>query len=69
MEYARSLRLASSLKLKTLDLMPLAYAENFRSSGEELDSFITTDAGILRKADDIRKLLKIKAKRPDARDE
>jgi len=64
LEYATSLRLATSLKLKTTDLMHLAYAENFRSSGEELDSFITTDAGILRKSDDIQKLLKIKAKQP-----
>jgi predicted nucleic acid-binding protein len=65
LEYVTSLRLASALKLKTLDLMHLAYAENIRSSGRELDWFVTTDKDIVKKSDHIERLLSIKVKEPN----
>lgn len=64
LEYVSSLRLASSLGLRTLDLMHLAYAYNIRGSGYELDSFVTTDTTILKKSVEIEKLLKIHVKKP-----
>ena len=67
LEYVTSLRLASVLKLKTLDLMHLAYAENIRSSGRELDLFVTTDKSILKKSNDIERLVMIKVKEPAER--
>ena len=64
LEYVRTIRLAHSLKLRTLDLMHLAYAENIRSSGEELDTFVTNDRDILKKSDEIEKLLEIRPEEP-----
>ena len=65
LEYVSSLGLAS-LGLRTLDLMHLAYAHNIRSSGYELDSFVTTDTAILKKSVEIEKLLKIHVKKPES---
>jgi predicted nucleic acid-binding protein len=64
LEYVSSLKLAHSLRLRTLDLMHLAYADNIRSSGEELDSFVTTDRGILKVSDTIEKILKMRTEEP-----
>ena len=47
-----------------MDRRLLAYAENIRSFGEELDTFVTNDRDILKKSDEIEKLLELRPEEP-----
>ena len=56
--------LAPKLKLRTLDLLHLSNAWNFKLNGYGVDEFATFDRGILDKADGIEKLTDIKVVEP-----
>lgn len=63
-EYHNCIQLAHALRLKTLDLMHLAYADSLRKWGHELDSFVTGDEDILARSDAILEQLGISVKKP-----
>ena len=65
LEYQRSLQLAHALELKALDLIHLAYADNLRKWGHEIETFVTGDSDILSKAEEIQEQLGIEVKEPD----
>lgn len=64
MEYHSCIRLAHVLKLKTLDLIHLSYADSLRRLGYEVDAFVTFDKDILARSDDIRNETEIEVKEP-----
>jgi len=63
-EYQNCIRLAHALKLKTLDLVHLAYADGLRKWGHDIDTFVTFDADILERSDAIHDELGIEIKEP-----
>jgi predicted nucleic acid-binding protein len=63
-EYHNCIRLAHALKLKTLDLVHLAYADGLRKWGHDIDAFVTFDVDILEKSDAIYDELGIEIKEP-----
>jgi predicted nucleic acid-binding protein len=63
-EYESCIRLAHVLKLKTLDLIHLAYADNLRKWGHDVDVFVTFDGDILRGSTNIQQQLGIEVKEP-----
>ncbi len=56
--------LAPELKLRSLDLLHLSYAWNFKLSGYNVDEFATFDDEILRKCDRINELTGIRVIEP-----
>lgn len=64
LEYHSSIRLAHALELKTLDLIHLAYADNLRKWGHEVETFVTGDSDILNNSDKIQEQLGIEVKEP-----
>jgi predicted nucleic acid-binding protein len=64
LEYDSSIRLAHALELKTLDLIHLAYADNLRKWGHEVESFVTGDSDILNNSEKIQEQLGIEVKEP-----
>ncbi len=62
--YHGRIRLAHALKLKTLDLIHLAYADNLRRWGQDLEVFVTCDREILNNSDSIRRHLGIEVREP-----
>ena len=65
-EYQSCIRLAHALRLKTLDLIHLSYADSLKRSGYELDAFVTFDKDILARSEDIRNETAIEVKQPTA---
>ncbi len=63
-EYHSSLRLAHALKLKTLDLLHLSYADLLKRSGYELEDFVTYDQDVLAKSKEIKEETGIQVKEP-----
>jgi len=63
-EYQNCIRLAHALKLKTLDLVHLAYADGLRKWGHDIDTFVTFDIDILERSDAIHDELGIEIKEP-----
>jgi len=63
-EYHSSLRLAHALKLKTLDLLHLSYADLLKRSGYELENFVTYDQDVLAKSKEIKEETGIQVKEP-----
>ena len=63
-EYHSCIRLAHLLRLKTLDLLHLAYADNLRKSGHDLNAFATFDTEILAKAELVQQEMEIEIKEP-----
>lgn len=63
-EYESCIRLAHALKLKTLDLIHLAYADNLRKWGHDVGVFVTFDGDILRSSANIQQQLGIEVKEP-----
>jgi predicted nucleic acid-binding protein len=63
-EYQNCIRLAHALKLKTLNLVHLAYADGLRKWGHDIDTFVTFDADILERSDAIYDELGIEIKEP-----
>jgi len=64
LEYQRSIRLAHGLKLRTLDLIHLAYADNLRKWGHEINTFVTGDRDVLSNSEQIREQTGIEVKEP-----
>lgn len=64
-EYHTCIRLAHALKLKTLDLLHVAYADNLRRCGYEIETFVTFDQDILGKANEIQQETEIEVKEPN----
>jgi predicted nucleic acid-binding protein len=64
LEYQRSIRLAHAFKLKTLDLIHLAYADNLRKWGHEINTFVTGDRDVLSNSEQIREQIGIEVKEP-----
>ena len=63
-EYESCIRLAHGLKLKTLDLIHLAYADNLRKWGHGVDVFVTFDGDILRSSTNIQERFGIEVREP-----
>jgi predicted nucleic acid-binding protein len=63
-EYQSCLLWAYALKLKTLDLAHLAYADVLRKWGHDIDTFVTFDGDILEKSSQIKTELDIEVKEP-----
>ena len=63
-EYHNCIRLAHALKLKTLDLVHLAYADSLRKWGHDIDSFVTFDVDIIERSAAIYEELGIEIKEP-----
>ncbi len=63
-EYPTALGLAHALKLKTLDLMHLAYAANIRNWSHDVEFFVTADDDILSKSEIIQQAVQIEVKEP-----
>jgi predicted nucleic acid-binding protein len=63
-EYQGCIRLASTLKMKTLDLLHLAYADNLRKWGHDLELFVTGDKNLLSNSEKIERELGIKVMEP-----
>ena len=63
-EYHSSLGLAHALKLKTLDLLPISYADLLKRSGYELENFVTYDQDVLSKSKEIKEETGIEVKEP-----
>ncbi len=63
-EYQSSNRLAHALKLKALDLIHLAYADNLRAWGYDLDTFVTCDEDVLKRSENIQQILGFRVKGP-----
>jgi predicted nucleic acid-binding protein len=63
-EYESCIRLAHTLKVKTLDLIHLAYADNLRKWGHGVDVFVTFDGDILRSSTNIQQRLGIEVREP-----
>jgi predicted nucleic acid-binding protein len=63
-EYHTCIRLAHALKLKTLDLLHVAYADNLRKWGFDIKSFVTLDQEIIGKAKEIRQETGIEVREP-----
>ena len=64
LEYQRSIRLVDALKLRTLDLIHLAYADNLRKWGHEINTFVTGDRDVLSKTEQIREQIGVEVKEP-----
>jgi predicted nucleic acid-binding protein len=64
LEYQRSIQLAHALQLRTLDLIHIAYADNLRRWGHEVDTFVTGDSSILNAAEKIQEHVGIEVKEP-----
>ncbi len=63
-EYHSGLRLAHALKLKTLDLLHISYADLLKRSGYELEHFVTYDQDILAKSREIKEETAIEVTEP-----
>jgi len=63
-EYHSCIRFAHLLRLKTLDLLHLVYADNLRKSGHDLNAFATFDKEILAKAELVQQEMEIEVKEP-----
>jgi predicted nucleic acid-binding protein len=63
-EYHSCIRLAHALKLKTLDLLHLAYADGLRKWGHDIDTFATFDVDMLERSSAIHDELGIEIKEP-----
>jgi hypothetical protein len=64
MEYTTAAALAPNLKLRSLDLLHLAYASLISQLEFSISSFVTGDEAILGKTDEVRKSLNITATHP-----
>lgn len=64
LEYSHASRLASILRLKTLDLMHLAYADLVKKLEQPVEYFVTGDKSILAKEGEIRDELGLSASHP-----
>jgi len=64
MEYTIAAALAPNLKLRSLDLLHLAYASLISQLEFSISSFVTGDEAILGKTDEVRKSLNITATHP-----
>jgi len=64
-EYYTCIRLAHALKLKTLDLLHVAYADNLRKCGYDIKTFVTFDQDIIGKAHEIQQETEIEVKEPN----
>ena len=64
MEYTTAAALAPKLKLRSLDLLHLAYASLISQLEFSISSFVTGDETILGKSDEIQKSLNITATHP-----
>jgi len=65
MEYTTAAALAPKLKLRSLDLLHLAYASLISRLEFSISSFVTGDETILGKTDEIRESLNIAVTHPD----
>lgn len=63
-EYHSCLRLAHALKLKTLDLLHLSYADSLKNCGYEVNAFVTFDKDILARSDAIQNETEIEVREP-----
>ena len=64
LEYQNALRMAYAMKVKTLDLMHLVYADSLRRLGYDLEVFVTSDPDIHRSSKNIEKHLGIEVLEP-----
>jgi predicted nucleic acid-binding protein len=64
-EYHSCIRLAHALKLKTLDLLHVTYADNLRKSGYGIKTFVTFDQDIIGKAHEIQQETEIEVREPN----
>jgi len=63
-EYHSCIRFAHALKLKTLDILHLTYADNLAKWGYDVDVFATFDQEILGKKDQIHQLFSFEVTEP-----
>jgi len=63
-EYLTCIRLAHALKLKTLDLLHIAYASNLRKWGYDIKTFVTLDQDIIGRAQEIQQETEIEVEEP-----
>jgi predicted nucleic acid-binding protein len=63
-EYHTCIRLAHALKLKTLDLLHVSYADNLRKWGYDIKTFVTLDLEIIGKANEILQETGIEVREP-----
>jgi predicted nucleic acid-binding protein len=64
LEYWQAARLASALKLRSLDLLHLAYAHLINRLEFNIKTFVTGDEDIISRADAVQKSIEIAVKRP-----
>ena len=63
-EYAEARKLAPSLRLKTLDILHVAYSSLLRKSGTPIAEFVTGDEELVSRSEPIQRLTGIRVVRP-----